>query len=74
MSDRLIRPAEQADVEAIVAIYNDVMQSSSTIWREEPTSVARQPGSTRFTSAGTHALAASEVARWMRRCGRGTRT
>jgi L-amino acid N-acyltransferase YncA len=42
MTDRLIRPAEQADVEAIVAIYNDVMRSSSTIWREEPTSVAER--------------------------------
>ena len=42
MTDRLIRPAEKDDVAAIVAIYNDVMQTSVTIWREEPTSVAER--------------------------------
>ena len=42
MTDQLIRVAEADDVAAIVAIYNDVMQTSSTIWREEPISVAER--------------------------------
>ncbi len=42
MSDRLIRPAEEGDLAAIVAIYNDVMQTTFTIWRDEPTSVAER--------------------------------
>jgi phosphinothricin acetyltransferase len=42
MTDRRIRPAEEDDLASIVAIYNDVMQTSFTIWREEPTSVAER--------------------------------
>jgi phosphinothricin acetyltransferase len=42
MTGRVIRPAEEHDVAAIVGIYNDVMQTSFTIWREEPTSVAER--------------------------------
>jgi L-amino acid N-acyltransferase YncA len=42
MIDRLIRPAQEIDLAAIVAIYNDVMQTSFTIWREELTSVAER--------------------------------
>jgi L-amino acid N-acyltransferase YncA len=42
MIDRLIRPAQEIDLAAIVAIYNDVMQTSLTIWREELTSVAER--------------------------------
>jgi L-amino acid N-acyltransferase len=37
-----IRPAREEDLAEIVAIYNDVMQTSFTIWREEPTSVAER--------------------------------
>jgi phosphinothricin acetyltransferase len=39
MTNQFIRPVEGRDLPAIVAIYNDVMQTSSTIWREEPTSL-----------------------------------
>ncbi|HWF49776.1 MAG TPA: GNAT family N-acetyltransferase [Solirubrobacteraceae bacterium] len=42
MTDPLIRPAEADDLAAIVAIYNEVMRTSFTIWREEPTSVAER--------------------------------
>ena len=42
MTDRVIRPAEADDIAAIVAIYNDVMQTSFTIWREEPTSATER--------------------------------
>jgi len=42
MTDRLIRPAEEDDLAAIVAIYNDVMRTSFTIWREAPTSIAER--------------------------------
>jgi phosphinothricin acetyltransferase len=42
MTDRLIRPAEEDDLAAIAAIYNDVMQTSFTVWQEEPTSVAER--------------------------------
>jgi L-amino acid N-acyltransferase len=42
MIDGLIRPAQETDLAAIVAIYNDVMQTSVTIWSEEPTSVAER--------------------------------
>lgn len=42
MTDRLIRAAQEADIAEIVAIYNDVMQTSFTIWREEPTSTAER--------------------------------
>jgi len=33
------RPAQEQDLAEIVAIYNDVMQTSFTIWREQLTSV-----------------------------------
>ena len=36
----MIRPAAHADLAAIVAIYNDVMRTSFTIWQEQPTSLA----------------------------------
>ena len=39
MTNQFIRPIEGRDLPAIVAIYNDVMQTSATIWREEPTSL-----------------------------------
>jgi L-amino acid N-acyltransferase YncA len=39
MTNQFIRPVEDRDLAAIVAIYNDVMQTSATIWREEPTSL-----------------------------------
>lgn len=39
MTGRLGRAADERDLEALVAIYNDVMRTTSTIWREEPTSV-----------------------------------
>jgi L-amino acid N-acyltransferase len=42
MTDRLIRAAQEQDLAEIVAIYNDVMQTSFTIWREEPTSAAER--------------------------------
>jgi L-amino acid N-acyltransferase YncA len=42
MTNQIIRAAEEADLAAIVAIYNDVMQTSFTIWQEEPTSVAER--------------------------------
>jgi L-amino acid N-acyltransferase YncA len=38
----MIRPAEQADLATIVAIYNDVMRTSFTIWQEESTSIAER--------------------------------
>ena len=39
MTGRLVRPARADDLAALVAIYNDVMHTTSTIWREEPISV-----------------------------------
>lgn len=39
MTDWLVRPVQDDDLGAIVAIYNDVMQTSATIWREQPTTV-----------------------------------
>lgn len=39
MTGRLIRPASDGDLEDLVAIYNDVMRTTATIWREEPISV-----------------------------------
>lgn len=39
MSNHFIRPVDGRDLRAIVAIYNDVMRTSATIWREEPTSL-----------------------------------
>ena len=42
MTSPLIRPASEGDLVAIVDIYNDVLETSSTIWREEPTSVAER--------------------------------
>jgi L-amino acid N-acyltransferase YncA len=42
MIDRLIRAVQETDLAAIVAIYNDVIQTSFIIWREEPTSVAER--------------------------------
>jgi L-amino acid N-acyltransferase YncA len=42
MSDLDVRPAQEADLVTIAAIYNDVMQTSSTIWSEQPVSVAER--------------------------------
>ena len=42
MTGPLIRPAQEDDLPAIVAIYNDVMRTSFTIWREDPTSLAER--------------------------------
>jgi L-amino acid N-acyltransferase len=42
MTNQFIRPVEERDLPAIVAIYNDVMQTSATIWREEPTSLGER--------------------------------
>ncbi len=42
MTDCRVRPPEKDDVRAIAAIYNDIMQTSFTIWREQPTSVAER--------------------------------
>jgi L-amino acid N-acyltransferase YncA len=42
MTDWRIRPAQAHDLTEIVAIYNDVMQTTFTIWRERPTSVAER--------------------------------
>jgi L-amino acid N-acyltransferase YncA len=42
MSDHRIRPPRPDDVEAITAIYNDVMETSFTIWSEDPTTVAER--------------------------------
>jgi L-amino acid N-acyltransferase len=39
MTNPFIRPVEERDLPAIVIIYNDVMHTSSTIWRQEPTSL-----------------------------------
>lgn len=40
MTDLLLRPPSEDDLETITAIYNDVMQTSYTIWQEQPDSVA----------------------------------
>jgi phosphinothricin acetyltransferase len=62
MTDRLIRPAEEDDIPAIVAIYNDVMQTSFTIWREEPTSVAeRQEWLAETSTKGYPVLVATDA-------------
>jgi L-amino acid N-acyltransferase YncA len=62
MTDRLIRPAQGADLAAIVAIYNDVMRTSFTIWREEPTSLAERQQWFAETSAMRHpALVAADI-------------
>ena len=42
MTDWRVRPAQERDLAEIVAIYNDVMQTTFTIWREHPTSVAER--------------------------------
>ena len=42
MTEQLIRPAQDGDLAAIVAIYNDVLRTSFTIWREQPISVAER--------------------------------
>jgi L-amino acid N-acyltransferase YncA len=42
MTEWQIRPAQAGDLADIVAIYNDVMQTSFTIWRERPTSAAER--------------------------------
>jgi L-amino acid N-acyltransferase YncA len=42
MSDDSIRPPHRDDLTAITAIYNDVMRTSFTIWREDPMSVAER--------------------------------
>jgi phosphinothricin acetyltransferase len=37
--DVVIREAERSDIAEIVSIYNDVLATTSAIWREQPTSV-----------------------------------
>lgn len=62
MTDRLIRPAEQNDLSAIVAIYNDVMRTSFTIWREQPTSIAeRQERLAELSRTGCPVLVATDT-------------
>jgi L-amino acid N-acyltransferase YncA len=62
MIDRLIRPAQENDLAAIVAIHNDVMQTSFTIWREKPTSVAeRQKWLTESSTMGYPVLVARDA-------------
>lgn len=62
MPDRLIRPAEPDDLPAIVAIYNDVMQTSFTIWREQPTSLSeRQKWLAETTEMGHPNLVATDA-------------
>jgi phosphinothricin acetyltransferase len=39
MTNAVIREAAVDDLGAIVSIYNDVLETSSTIWREAPTTV-----------------------------------
>jgi phosphinothricin acetyltransferase len=34
-----VRPATERDLDAIVVIYNDVLETSSTIWSESPTTI-----------------------------------
>jgi L-amino acid N-acyltransferase YncA len=59
MTDVVIRPAAEADLAAIVAIYNDVMRTSFTIWQEEPTSLAeRQEWLEETSTTGYPALVA----------------
>jgi L-amino acid N-acyltransferase YncA len=42
MTDPCLRPATEADLGVMTAIYNDVMQTSFTIWREDPSSVSER--------------------------------
>lgn len=42
MNNRRLRPPEEDDLWAITAIYNDVMQTSFTIWREQPSTIAER--------------------------------
>jgi L-amino acid N-acyltransferase YncA len=56
MTDRMIRPAAEADLTAIVAIYNEVMQTTFTIWREQPTSVAERQAWLAETSRMGHPI------------------
>jgi L-amino acid N-acyltransferase YncA len=63
MTDHQLRPPTEHDLEAIAAIYNDVMRTSFTIWREEPTSVAeRQEWLTETSERGYPALVAADAA------------
>ena len=40
--DVVIRDAERSDVAEIVSIYNEVLATTSAIWREQPTSVGER--------------------------------
>lgn len=40
--DVVIREAERTDIAEIVSIYNDVLATTSAIWREQPTSVGER--------------------------------
>jgi len=37
-----LRSATEGDLDAIVAIYNDVLETSSTIWSESPTTIGER--------------------------------
>lgn len=62
MTARHVRPARDDDLAAIVAIYNDVMRTSLTIWQEEPTSVAeRQDWLAEASTTGHPILVATDA-------------
>jgi phosphinothricin acetyltransferase len=62
MTNWLIRPAQAGDLAEIVAIYNDVMQTSFTIWQEEPTTVAeRQEWLTETATMGHPVLVVADA-------------
>ncbi len=61
MTGPMIRPAAEGDLAGIVAIYNDVMRTSFTIWQEEPTSLAeRQEWLAETSTMGYPALVATD--------------
>jgi L-amino acid N-acyltransferase YncA len=62
MIDHRIRPPHRDDLTAITAIYNDVMQASFTIWRDDPTSLAEREAWLDETVAREHpVLVATDV-------------
>jgi L-amino acid N-acyltransferase YncA len=60
-SGPIFRPLEERDLPAVVAIYNDVLESSATIWSEQPTSIAlRRAELAEATSLGYPVFAAED--------------
>jgi L-amino acid N-acyltransferase YncA len=44
MNEPLIRPLDEADLPAVLAIHNDAVLTQSSIWIDEPTTLAERDG------------------------------